>query len=358
MCKNPFIKFSWLATLLLVLISATVAAQEQSCSFTLKEAQNLYRNGAIEKIPALIAPCMKKGFSRQEQQDAYKLLLLCYLFDDEQGKADSSMVQFLRQYPEYEINPTDTREFVYLFNSYRNLPIFSIGLIGGTNISQCHVVESYNTGSLSGAARSYKHPGLGFHFGLQLNTYLAEHYELGLGIMFLQNTFQTADYSLFLGTRSQQSNYTETQKKLEFPIFLRYDFNGWKKFVPYLRAGLVPSWLISANGSISNTYPADVFLTPVSSPTLDITGERKKFGFGVLAGAGIKYAIPRLGNVFIDIKYQPGLSAQLSGTSMNASENLFKYQMVNDNIRLNQFAFSLGFSHSFYRPIKKQSTQP
>ena len=338
-------------------------AQDQSCSYTLKEAQQLYQQGLIEKIPSLLSACMQSGFTRQERQDAYKLILLCYLFDDNQSAADSDMLLFLRKYPEYEINPTDPKEFVYLFNTYTNPPVFGLGLIGGYTIPQFFVTESNSTNDLNGTARQYKRSGSSYQFGLQINTTLVKQYELGLGIVYSACAFQTVDkISLFSPIPNETRTYTESQSRIEFPVFVRYNYELTKKIIPYARLGVVPIYMLSATGTVARVYTTGT--PPDNSPSLDVLKLRNPFGMSLLAGIGVKFRIPR-GFIFADLKYQPGITSQLNSSYVNqqlsssssgstVTKLAWTYGMMLDNFRLNELTVSIGYAYSFYNPKKKR----
>ena len=142
-------------SLLILGLPMQVKGQEQSCAFTLKEAQRLYLQGLIKDIPSMLQGCLDKGFTRQQRQDASKLIIQCLLYNDNQAAADSAMPRFLKKFPEYEISPTDPKEFVYLFNSYKNLPVLSIGVSGGANWSNVSVIESYQMAYTNSTPRKY-----------------------------------------------------------------------------------------------------------------------------------------------------------------------------------------------------------
>ena len=71
----------------LVLGIIPVFGQEEDCSFTLREANNLYAQGRIENIPAMLEDCIEQGFTSEDRLAAYKLIILCSLYDDEEIQA-------------------------------------------------------------------------------------------------------------------------------------------------------------------------------------------------------------------------------------------------------------------------------
>ena len=59
----------------------------------------------------LLQPCIERGFTPEERLSAYKLLILCQIYNDDIGGAHEGMLAFLKKYPEYELSPTDPDEF-------------------------------------------------------------------------------------------------------------------------------------------------------------------------------------------------------------------------------------------------------
>ena len=118
---------------------------QEDCSTKIQEAQRYYDQGMIDEIPSMLAPCMADGFNRTQKIEAYKLIIMSYLFDENQFEAEKTMLEFLKKYPEYEIMPNDPVEFVYLFESYRTASVFSFGLSGGLNFTDPRIIEPFTT---------------------------------------------------------------------------------------------------------------------------------------------------------------------------------------------------------------------
>jgi len=112
----------------------SLSAQED-CLKSFQTARQLYDQGMIDDIHEILAPCIESGFTRTQKIEAYKLIILAYLFDDNQYAAERNMLEFLKKYPEYEVMPNDPVEFVYLFESYKTKAIFSMGVTFGPNLA-------------------------------------------------------------------------------------------------------------------------------------------------------------------------------------------------------------------------------
>ena len=93
---------------------------QDDCSVLLRRAQKYYDDGVIEEVPALLTSCLEDGFTKEEKVDAYKLLILCSIYEDNIDQADDQMLAFLKANPEYEINQSvDAAEFIHFFKSYK-----------------------------------------------------------------------------------------------------------------------------------------------------------------------------------------------------------------------------------------------
>lgn len=344
---------------LFMCVPLRVCGQEKSCAYTLKEAQRLYQQGLIKDIPVMLQACLEKGFTRRERQDAYKLIILCYLYDDNHVAADSAMPKFLKKFPDYEINPTDPKEFVYLFNSYRNLPLLSVGLSLGINFSQVAVTESYQIANTNGTPRKYKSGGMGTQYGIQFNTYVAPQMEIGLGALIVNNKFTSTDSLKFESVTTGVLQAIEAETRYEFPIFGQYDFKPMKKFTPYVRLGFVPAYTTAATVTLSRNFIGKAVQNDVPPVSYDILAWRKQFGVWVLAAAGVKWDLPPAGFAWLDVKYQVGINQMKT----NANEQIAntdiasKYYFKSDKFSLNNIGITAGFSYSFYKPKKKQIKQ-
>ena len=131
MAKKNFI----LIILLCFVFPFIALSQSEDCIIQLQEAERLYDLGQVENIPQMLEDCIADGFNKEERLQAYKLIILTFLTDDNMRKADSAMFDFLQRYPEYELTVADPAEFNYLFGSYKTLPLYSLGVTLGTSFS-------------------------------------------------------------------------------------------------------------------------------------------------------------------------------------------------------------------------------
>jgi hypothetical protein len=123
--KNPNpnqMLFRFLFTFLFFLTAVSLYSQEAgTCAEKLKTAQSLFSKGQVEQIPSLLKDCLQSGFKKEEALAAYKLLIQTFLLNDKLDQADSTMYEFLKKNPEYQLSPTDHSSFVYLFNKFHSI---------------------------------------------------------------------------------------------------------------------------------------------------------------------------------------------------------------------------------------------
>ena len=280
----------------LVLGIIPVFAQEEDCSFTLREANNLYSQGRIENIPAMLEDCIEQGFTSEDRLAAYKLIILCSLYDDEETQAETQMLDFLKKYPEYELIPTDPEEFGYLFRKYRTRPIFDYGLFVGLNSTHGSLLEPYSVfPNLSSDELRFKPNGFGLGTGLVLNFYVTNKIQISLTPMYSQKKFKLEHLEAnVLGIYSK--NHSATQSYLDVPLSVTYDFDaGMLK--PFLRLGGPFGYMFNAKTSTTTLYlhSDGTDLHENSGPDEDVysAGNRNKINYGILTGAGVKLKIPK-----------------------------------------------------------------
>jgi len=330
-------------------------SQQQDCIFKLQEAEKLYNQGLIEDIPGLLNPCIRTGLSKEDKLQAYKLLILSYLFDDDQESADKAMLDFLKFSPEYKISPTDSKEFIYLFNSYSNNALYSFGISGGLNFTNIFIREQWGNYDYNSTTDEYKAAGFGYQVRLNVNRYIADNLEFVFEIMLKQNKFENlATIPAFNNNDLNQQSYTETQTRFEIPLSITYDFD-YGKIKPYLRAGASIGYLSNSLSKIRRLYIDNSTNTDLKSPDIQIKDKRNMLNYWGVIGGGIKYQIPR-GYIVLDVRYNIGLLNQTKPDNriVKDSESIWKYHYLDDNFLLNNGTVSLGYVYLLYKPKRKQ----
>lgn len=349
-----------------ILLSQVTLAQD--CANKLKQAKDLYEQGLLEKVYGTIAECLVKGeskkggFSKAQLLEAYKLLTITYLYDDEYDLADEYLLKLLKLEPEFEVNPAvDPIEFIQLFNSYRTLPIYSFGFQAGGDWTFVQRTARFGVeplGTLQSGAPNFSSysGGAGFTGGIKVSRYLSARSDVTLGAMYRTNTF-TYTSSLTLGFASTVSE--ETQNWLYLPVTFNYNFKKDRKdkLWPYLRVGIGAGIRLDAEASLVRSYEAQVSVGAIQGIEVDLSSQRRSLYLWGVAGMGIKYKIKR-GYLFADLTYNQGLMNVVNTSNRYAnSELIYKYYYVDDDFLTHGAVLTVGFMRSLYKP-KKLSHNP
>jgi hypothetical protein len=353
--KNPnpnHMLFRFLFTCLFFFTAVSLYSQEAgSCAEKLKTAQSLFGKGQVELIPSLLKDCLKTGFKKEEELTAYKLLIQTYLLNDKIEQADSTMFEFLKSNPEYQLSPTDHSSFVYLFNNFKVKPVVQIGIHAGINVPFLSFVKPNLTGGESKLSDSKFSSNIGnLFFSAESKFKVTEKLEVGFEVGFSQMKFTNK-----INDNSEHAliNYTESQQRIQLPVFAQYDFKSFPKFIIYGRAGF------------GGAYTLGVTATATYSPT-DPTNKNSRTGeslnrkdsrialdlFGQIA-AGVKYKIPK-GFLFAELRSDFGMLEQNLSGGLTIPQGDWYYAWRDPNFRLNAFNINIGYTYIFYKPSKRK----
>lgn len=342
-----------LSIILCSVVTYRVNSQSEECVFMLQEAERLYSLGQVENIPQMLESCIADGFNKEERLQAYKLIILTFLTDDNMNKADSAMVDFLKRYPEYEITPADPAEFVYMKNSYKTIPSYSIGVIGGVNLSFPYSVEPFGPHNLESASGTYKATGPGFQAGASVIKYLSPRFDLNLEILYQQSVYY---YSLIPQQQTSvfNPNYEieiyETMSLLAFPLSCTVDLTKGK-WRPYLRAGIVGTYNLGSTIDPKRYY-SDGSLDIVSGENIATNdlNNRTQLNFYGQAGAGLKFDYRGKGYFLFDMRFLAGFTKIVNAENRldPHSELIFRYKHIDDDMYINMWYISLGWIYPIY----------
>jgi hypothetical protein len=347
--RFPF-KFSLhLIILGLILVSSPTGYSQEagSCAEKLKNAQALFARGQVEQVPLMLSECLKSGFSREEYLDAYKLLIQSYMFEDKLLKADSAMLEFLKKNPEYELSPTDHSSFVHLFSEFIVKPVIQVSFHIGTNIPYLTFIDPKFIFGEPGES-TYNSELLNLYISLEAKFELNKKMDLNIETAYSQLSFINVEKIPNNGT----TTYTETQRRIEIPLSMTYNFKRFGKLTPYGRLGFGPALSLGSIGT-PEFKPSDI--NGYSLPALDIdrAGSRIKLDIFVQAGGGIKYKT-RGGFFFTELRTNIGFFDQVIREGYSTEEQeLARYFYADDDFNLNALNFTLGYTQIFYKPSKR-----
>ena len=334
-------------TLILVFFALSVKAQS-ICTAKLDSAIQLYNSGQIEEIPLLLDSCLNNGFTKEEKIQANLLLIQVYLFDSNREKAEQVMNRFLRDFPSYEIQPTDPAEFIELYRHFKVNPTWGLGVYGSANISQISVLQHFSTENLNNLNSTYTPNGLGFDAGFHINKYFKSKFWLSFDLQYSMVQFKRKD---ILGSKTEELNYSESTGWFSTPVYLNFVVKRGD-FSPYLFAGgefgylFVDKSYILRKNLIDNTIP-----NVVQKSTSNISN-REPYNIWGIGGIGLQLkAWDGYFNFSVGYKYclLPFVKKE---TRYSNNNQLYYYQYIDDDFKINRLYCTFGFTKLFYK-IKK-----
>jgi hypothetical protein len=320
---------------------------QDDCLVTLKKVQKDYEEGIIEKIPEEISDCISSGLKGEDKITAYKLLINVYLFDDRTELAEETMKKLLVFEPEMQTNEAiDAKEFITLFNSFRTVPLFSIGLTAGINYSKISMDKefgTYNTDLYDGV---YTAPDFGFQVGLNADYLIYKNIYANVEALFTSKKFS---YQTELNEFSSLA-FKESQNTIQVPLTIAYHL-GKRKLKPTLKVGAYINYNFSSKSEFIRTYTQNT-QSNITGPLIDVSPVRNNLNYGIIGALGLKYKVKE-GYFFIDASYTQSLASAVNPSERYSnSEVLYDYQHIDDDFSMNNIFISLGYKRLFYKPKK------
>jgi hypothetical protein len=333
-------------SILLCLFSVQLATSQSTCTESLLSAQRLYNEGIIEEIPNILKPCLENGFTRNESIEAYKLLILAYLFDDNQFEAENAILEFLKQFPDYELMPNDPIEFVYFYKTFEVIPKVSFGFATGINLSNVQVTKNYTTGN-QGDLMSSDKIGFGYNFYGNFSVYLRGRYGINSEINYGLQNYSFEDQILDFST----VKIKESVIRFTFPVSFTIDLSK-SNYKPYVRIGGGISYL-----NETTIIPERSFSQPgrqsVVGADIDLTNHREQLNYFVTGGAGLKIIIGK-GFLFIDARYNYRFLNEMKAENRYKTPELWsRYYYIEDDFLLQNYELNVGYNFSIFKAIKK-----
>jgi len=358
--RHPFSDFSGiLLTSFIISFSLVATGQETStCAENLKNAQALFESGQVEKVPEMLQSCLKSGFTREEQLSAYKLLIQSYLFEDKLSRADSTMMDFLKKNPEYELSPTDHSSFVNLYNTFRVRPVIQLSVHLGTNLPFLTFIDKHPAMGIPGTS-TYTSKALNLYGSLEAKYELTGKLELNVEAGFSQIKFTNTEGMPGLeDAEFGKTTYNESQNRIELPLSMTYDFKTFGRFTLYGRLGAGPALNLSTTATVEHR-PSYIGGGGVLRTGSDLSRNDSRIALDVFtqAGAGIKFKI-RGGYIVAELRTSAGFMNQVIRGREEAAEvenELASFYMyADDDFHVNTSNFTVGYTQIFYKPSKRK----
>jgi hypothetical protein len=338
------------------MLSASVCAQV-SCEEQLNAATAEFDAGRFFGIPAMLKPCIDKGFTREQRQRAYLLLTQTYLLLDDPIGADNSYLELLRANPEFLADTArEPIDVVYLSKRFTATPIFSFfGKIGG-NISPVKVISTINP--TGGPIRNDYSVLGGWQFGGGVDWNVTEKIALTVEADYMFTAYKKNQFR-FPNGQANEEEFRDKQSWLMLPFSIKYsDTRG--NIRPYGFVGYSISWLIADKGQVQ-IFARDLGEGSLeeSSPSINFYDYRNKLNTAFFFGGGVRYK-RGIDFLFAEMRYSLGLSNMVvETTTFDNSGPAVRYGHVDDYFRLDNFSLSVGFVKPLYKPraVKKVKTK-
>lgn len=343
------IRFFYIGTLLM--FSGVLKAQN-ICTQTLREARTVYDEGRLQELEPLLSSCLENGFTREEKVEAYRLLILSYIYLDEPDKADETMLKLLKTEPLYTVNrAVDPEELINLYNSFRTWPILRAGIRLGANATIPNViaangVSNYNNG---GSRGEYEYL-IGFSGVLQAEILLSSKLSVSTEFVFSNMVFDYDNEQLIVnpdGSIVTQNMLIERQSWGQLHVMGSYTFT-LNKLNPYISLG----GAVGYNFYTESTNEREIFgQQPVRANTTQL--ERSQIGYFAVGSVGVKRAFKR-GYFIFDTRFIYGLNDTSNAENIvqDNPEYIFNYYGPYNEFSLNSLMLTIGYQHNIFKPKK------
>ncbi len=339
----------------------SLRSNAQDCERKLKSASEKYVSGHLRDIPAVLNDCIKSGFTVKQKENAYELMVLSYLFLDDEAAAEKNLIALLTDNPDYRPSPLDPPEYIHFFNNFRVDPVFSFGLSIGPNYTMLKDVQYFSGGNTKFLDAKDK-SGLGFGEMLEVNVKIIKNLELNINFGFSAKRFSIEE-NVVTSTSNGREFITvfskEKQFWLDIPIMLKYGVKSNRKLYAYIQGGLAYHKLVGDKLELTKeAIQEDKSKKVTEGPLISILARanhlslRKTQHYSLVVGAGIRYKVATGLYLIGDLKYYSGLT-QLANkeAAINEIPKLeYRYAYVDNYFNQNTLSISFGIAKMIYKP--------
>ncbi len=341
----------------------------QTCTQTLRLANETYNAGRLHELPKICEKCLDPKsidqFSKEEKRDAYKLLTQAYIYLEEPEQADKAMLSLLKTDGFFEINDKiDPAEFIGQYKKFRTLPVISLTAKFGFTGTFVSPITVFNTGNSVSPDGKFS-PAISIYAGLGAEKMLVKNkWTLSAELFYMTKSFaynnsRFFDFDQLNSTEgdakvaaSISSNYTHT--RLDFYPMIQYSLFQKKKSAinPFVAIGPGFSYLLAAENEIKTprlTIDGNSGNT-ISGPTIKPTTSFNKFTYSVVIIAGGKF---RIGSIYVtgDIRFQYGFS-NLAAEKRTNQEAVFDYGFQIPDFKTHNVMATIGVIKPIFIPKK------
>lgn len=343
------------ATILLLIILGNLNKANAQCIENLRRARTVYNEGRLHEIYDVLKDCLVgNDLNEEEKTEAYRLLILAYIFQDQPLLADDAMLSLLNINPRYKpIDATDPNELINLYKTFRTDPIYRWGLKGSVNYSIVNITSVVNSSNSSNGAYT-GNINVGFHgfvekdFFNKLITFRVEP-----SVSLYKMTYVAAGFPNSFGINTTTWEDVESQAWIGLNLLARYPLfkknkKFWSKISPNIILGASAQYLMRA--ASANTTSIQEGESP-STAELDfvLDNNRQKINISGVAGIGFIFKMSKI-SLITDVTYRYGL---VNITDKHTSSSLtFLHARSLNNMNLSTVNVAVGVMFNKYSPKK------
>jgi opacity protein-like surface antigen len=335
------------------ILHAGIFAQGNTCEGQLSAATAEFNAGRFYGIPAMLKPCIDKGFTREQRQRAFLLLTQAYLLLDDPIGADNSYLEVLRANPEFLADTArDQIDVVYLSKRFTASPIFSLSGKAGGNFAPVQVISTINSSGEQGVKNDYK-VRIGFQIGGGIDWHISEQLAVTAELTYALTSYKKNQVKF----NDDLEEFTDKQNWLNIPFGIKYTFRIREELRPYAIAGYAFNILFNDRGQIEISKRDGTASFDESSPELSFNSYRRRINTSFFVGAGAKYKVG-VNFIFAEMRYNFGLTNVVTPTTTYTGPAQ-DYGHVDDYFRLDNFSISIGYIKPLYkaRKVKRVRTK-
>lgn len=345
--------------------SQEVIQEEEAtpCVQNIELAQQRYDEGRIQDIQPLLKDCLNSGeYDKAQKSQALRLLTLAYIFLEDEGNAEATMLELLQTNHEFQVNSSiDPTEFINLHDRFRYKPLFNVGVRYIVNLAHPIITELNSTLNLSTDRPTYNLNsqigilGIGLNFEYEFFEDWILYPELHYRTMTINRTFTMESVLTDPNGGYEVHPTVENSENLNwfsFPVSVKYilHLQNAPKLKFYFNLGGSIDYLLTAErpGDESGvTFPA---ASPVTF-TVNTVDDKNRLNFAIIGGAGMTY---KLGEGFISLEarylYNFNELQKRENIILPGNPRQINTYVQDDVYRLNHVALSIGYTQNIYLP--------
>ncbi len=222
---------------------------------------------------------------------------------------------------------------------------FTMGIKGGINFSLVIPTTGNSIFSGSNSAKNYNpfYQNIGYQMGFILRYSISRDIKISIQPSINEYSYRySTEYSWTGSTNlNYLLEYKQNMRFFEIPLIVGYYFKA-QKWQPYVQGGGYYAMLMNSNSYTDITETLDNQVLN-SSSTVNSNGIYKKNQFGILAGAGIRYAAGRT-MIGFEANYRFLLTPLSSTASRYGNNQVIGNYDIPDDVLFNNIALTINIT--------------